>query len=391
MSRHAFFTSESVTAGHPDKLCDQIADSILDKLLEQDSDSRVACEVCITTGLVLVVGEVTTKAYVDIQKIVRSVLRRVGYTNPQYGLDADSCGVLISLDSQSPDIAIGVDGKLGEKQLGAGDQGMMFGYACDETEELMPCPIMLAHKLTRRLDGLRKEKILEYLRPDGKSQITVEYDENGQPLRIDTVVVSAQHEPTVSQHEIFNDLKKYLFDYELPKNLIDEDTKFLVNPTGRFVIGAPKGDSGVTGRKIIADSYGGYAKHGGGAFSGKDYTKVDRTGAYAARYVAKNIVAAGLAAKCEVQLSYAIGIAEPISVDVDCFGTNKIDETKIIDLIKNIFDLTPVGIIKTLDLKRPIYQKTSVYGHFGNKSFPWEKTNKVEAIRSYLLSNQTYY
>lgn len=391
MSRHAFFTSESVTAGHPDKLCDQIADSILDKLLEQDSDSRVACEVCITTGLVLVVGEVTTKAYVDIQKIVRSVLRRVGYTNPQYGLDADSCGVLISLDSQSPDIAIGVDGKLGEKQLGAGDQGMMFGYACDETEELMPCPIMLAHKLTRRLDGLRKEKILEYLRPDGKSQITVEYDENGQPLRIDTVVVSAQHEPTVSQHEIFNDLKKYLFDYELPKNLIDEDTKFLVNPTGRFVIGGPKGDSGVTGRKIIADSYGGYAKHGGGAFSGKDYTKVDRTGAYAARYVAKNIVAAGLAAKCEVQLSYAIGIAEPISVDVDCFGTNKIDETKIIDLIKNIFDLTPVGIIKTLDLKRPIYQKTSVYGHFGNKSFPWEKTNKVEAIRSYLLSNQTYY
>ena len=250
---------------------------------------------------------------------------------------------------------------------------------------------MLAHKLTRRLDGLRKEKILEYLRPDGKSQITVEYDENGQPLRIDTVVVSAQHEPTVSQHEIFNDLKKYLFDYELPKNLIDEDTKFLVNPTGRFVIGGPKGDSGVTGRKIIADSYGGYAKHGGGAFSGKDYTKVDRTGAYAARYVAKNIVAAGLAAKCEVQLSYAIGIAEPISVDVDCFGTNKIDETKIIDLIKNIFDLTPVGIIKTLDLKRPIYQKTSVYGHFGNKSFPWEKTNKVEAIRSYLLSNQTYY
>ena len=391
MSRHAFFTSESVTAGHPDKLCDQIADSILDKLLEQDSDSRVACEVCITTGLVLVVGEVTTKAYVDIQKIVRSVLRRVGYTNPQYGLDADSCGVLISLDSQSPDIAIGVDGKLGEKQLGAGDQGMMFGYACDETEELMPCPIMLAHKLTRRLDGLRKEKILEYLRPDGKSQITVEYDENGQPLRIDTVVVSAQHEPTVSQHEIFYDLKKYLFDYELPKNLIDEDTKFLVNPTGRFVIGGPKGDSGVTGRKIIADSYGGYAKHGGGAFSGKDYTKVDRTGAYAARYVAKNIVAAGLAAKCEVQLSYAIGIAEPISVDVDCFGTNKIDETKIIDLIKNIFDLTPVGIIKTLDLKRPIYQKTSVYGHFGNKSFPWEKTNKVEAIRSYLLSNQTYY
>lgn len=391
MSRHAFFTSESVTAGHPDKLCDQIADSILDKLLEQDSDSRVACEVCITTGLVLVVGEVTTKTYVDIQKIVRSVLRRVGYTNPQYGLDADSCGVLISLDSQSPDIAIGVDGKLGEKQLGAGDQGMMFGYACDETEELMPCPIMLAHKLTRRLDGLRKEKILEYLRPDGKSQITVEYDENGQPLRIDTVVVSAQHEPTVSQHEIFNDLKKYLFDYELPKNLIDEDTKFLVNPTGRFVIGGPKGDSGVTGRKIIADSYGGYAKHGGGAFSGKDYTKVDRTGAYAARYVAKNIVAAGLAAKCEVQLSYAIGIAEPISVDVDCFGTNKIDETKIIDLIKNIFDLTPVGIIKTLDLKRPIYQKTSVYGHFGNKSFPWEKTNKVEAIRSYLLSNQTYY
>ena len=391
MSRHAFFTSESVTAGHPDKLCDQIADSILDKLLEQDSDSRVACEVCITTGLVLVVGEVTTKTYVDIQKIVRSVLRRVGYTNPQYGLDADSCGVLISLDSQSPDIAIGVDGKLGEKQLGAGDQGMMFGYACDETEELMPCPIMLAHKLTRRLDGLRKEKILEYLRPDGKSQITVEYDENGQPLRIDTVVVSAQHEPTVSQHAIFNDLKKYLFDYELPKNLIDEDTKFLVNPTGRFVIGGPKGDSGVTGRKIIADSYGGYAKHGGGAFSGKDYTKVDRTGAYAARYVAKNIVAAGLAAKCEVQLSYAIGIAEPISVDVDCFGTNKIDETKIIDLIKNIFDLTPVGIIKTLDLKRPIYQKTSVYGHFGNKSFPWEKTNKVEAIRSYLLSNQTYY
>ena len=387
MSRHTLFTSESVTAGHPDKLCDQIADSILDKLLEQDSDSRVACEVCITTGLILVVGEVTTKAYVDIQKIVRSVLRRVGYTNPQYGLDADSCGILISLDSQSPDIAIGVDGKPGKKQLGAGDQGMMFGFACDETEELMPCPIMLAHRLTRRLDSLRKDKILEYLRPDGKSQVTVEYDENGQPLRIDTVIVSAQHEPTVSQEEIFNDLKKYLFDYELPKDLIDEETKFLVNPTGRFVIGGPRGDSGVTGRKIIADSYGGYAKHGGGAFSGKDYTKVDRTGAYAARYVAKNIVAAGLASKCEVQLSYAIGIAEPISVDVDCFGTNKIEETTIIDLIKNVFDLTPTGIIKTLDLKRPIYQKTSVYGHFGNKLFPWEKTNKVEAIRSYLTSN----
>lgn len=334
MSRHTLFTSESVTAGHPDKLCDQIADSILDKLLEKDSDSRVACEVCITTGLVLIVGEVTTKAYVDIQKIARSVLRGAGYTNPQYGLDADSCGILVSLDSQSPDIAIGVDERLGEKQLGAGDQGMMFGFACNETEELMPCPIMLAHKLTRRLDSLRKDKILEYLRPDGKSQVTVEYDESGQPLRIDTVIVSAQHAPVVSQSEIFKDLKKYLFDCELPQDLIDEETKFLVNPTGRFVIGGPRGDSGVTGRKIIADSYGGYAKHGGGAFSGKDYTKVDRTGAYAARYVAKNLVAAGLATKCEVQLSYAIGIPEPISVDVDCFGTNKIDETKMIDLIK---------------------------------------------------------
>lgn len=387
MSRHTLFTSESVTAGHPDKLCDQIADSILDKLLEKDSDSRVACEVCITTGLVLIVGEVTTKAYVDIQKIARSVLRGAGYTNPQYGLDADSCGILVSLDSQSPDIAIGVDERLGEKQLGAGDQGMMFGFACNETEELMPCPIMLAHKLTRRLDSLRKDKILEYLRPDGKSQVTVEYDESGQPLRIDTVIVSAQHAPVVSQSEIFKDLKKYLFDCELPQDLIDEETKFLVNPTGRFVIGGPRGDSGVTGRKIIADSYGGYAKHGGGAFSGKDYTKVDRTGAYAARYVAKNLVAAGLATKCEVQLSYAIGIPEPISVDVDCFGTNKIDETKMIDLIKKIFDLTPAGIIKTLDLKRPIYQKTSVYGHFGNNSYPWEKTNKVEAIKSYLSQN----
>ena len=387
MSRHTLFTSESVTAGHPDKLCDQIADSILDKLLEKDSDSRVACEVCITTGLVLIVGEVTTKAYVDIQKIARSVLRGAGYTNPQYGLDADSCGILVSLDSQSPDIAIGVDERLGEKQLGAGDQGMMFGFACNETEELMPCPIMLAHKLTRRLDSLRKDKILEYLRPDGKSQVTVEYDESGQPLRIDTVIVSAQHAPVVSQSEILKDLKKYLFDCELPQDLIDEETKFLVNPTGRFVIGGPRGDSGVTGRKIIADSYGGYAKHGGGAFSGKDYTKVDRTGAYAARYVAKNLVAAGLATKCEVQLSYAIGIPEPISVDVDCFGTNKIDETKMIDLIKKIFDLTPAGIIKTLDLKRPIYQKTSVYGHFGNNSYPWEKTNKVEAIKSYLSQN----
>lgn len=387
MSRHTLFTSESVTAGHPDKLCDQIADSILDKLLEKDSDSRVACEVCITTGLVLIVGEVTTKAYVDIQKIARSVLRGAGYTNPQYGLDADSCGILVSLDSQSPDIAIGVDERLGEKQLGAGDQGMMFGFACNETEELMPCPIMLAHKLTRRLDSLRKDKILEYLRPDGKSQVTVEYDESGQPLRIDTVIVSAQHAPVVSQSEIFKDLKKYLFDCELPQDLIDEETKFLVNPTGRFVIGGPRGDSGVTGRKIIADSYGGYAKHGGGAFSGKDYTKVDRTGAYAARYVAKNLVAAGLATKCEVQLSYAIGIPEPISVDVDCFGTNKIDETKMIDLIKKIFDLTPAGIIKTLDLKRPIYQKTSVYGHFGNNSYPWEKTNRVEAIKSYLSQN----
>ena len=387
MSRHTLFTSESVTAGHPDKLCDQIADSILDKLLEKDSDSRVACEVCITTGLVLIVGEVTTKAYVDIQKIARSVLRGAGYTNPQYGLDADSCGILVSLDSQSPDIAIGVDERLGEKQLGAGDQGMMFGFACNETEELMPCPIMLAHKLTRRLDSLRKDKILEYLRPDGKSQVTVEYDESGQPLRIDTVIVSAQHAPVVSQSEIFKDLKKYLFDCELPQDLIDEETKFLVNPTGRFVIGGPRGDSGVTGRKIIADSYGGYAKHGGGAFSGKDYTKVDRTGAYAARYVAKNLVAAGLATKCEVQLSYAIGIPEPISVDVDCFGTNKIDETKMIDLIKKIFDLTPAGIITTLDLKRPIYQKTSVYGHFGNNSYPWEKTNKVEAIKSYLSQN----
>ena len=387
MSRHTLFTSESVTAGHPDKLCDQIADSILDKLLEKDSDSRVACEVCITTGLVLIVGEVTTKAYVDIQKIARSVLRGAGYTNPQYGLDADSCGILVSLDSQSPDIAIGVDERLGEKQLGAGDQGMMFGFACNETEELMPCPIMLAHKLTRRLDSLRKDKILEYLRPDGKSQVTVEYDESGQPLRIDTVIVSAQHAPVVSQSEIFKDLKKYLFDCELPQDLIDEETKFFFFFTGRFVIGGPRGDSGVTGRKIIADSYGGYAKHGGGAFSGKDYTKVDRTGAYAARYVAKNLVAAGLATKCEVQLSYAIGIPEPISVDVDCFGTNKIDETKMIDLIKKIFDLTPAGIIKTLDLKRPIYQKTSVYGHFGNNSYPWEKTNKVEAIKSYLSQN----
>ena len=357
------FTSESVTEGHPDKICDQISDAILDELMRQDPMSRVACETAITTGLVLVMGEITTKGYVDIQKVVRETIREIGYDRAKYGFDCDTCGVITALDEQSADIALGVDKALEAKEnkmtdeeidaIGAGDQGMMFGYATNETEEYMPYPISLAHKLTRKLTEVRKNGTLKYLRPDGKSQVTVEYDENGKPSRLDAVVLSTQHDPEVSQEQIHEDIKKYVFDTVLPQDMIDENTKFFVNPTGRFVIGGPHGDSGLTGRKIIVDTYGGYARHGGGAFSGKDCTKVDRSAAYAARYVAKNIVAAGLADKCEIQLSYAIGVAHPTSVMVDTFGTGKLNDEKLVEIIRENFDLRPAGIIKMLDLRRP--------------------------------------
>ena len=390
------FTSESVTEGHPDKICDQISDAILDELMRQDPMSRVACETAITTGLVLVMGEITTKGYVDIQKVVRETIREIGYDRAKYGFDCDTCGVITALDEQSADIALGVDKALEAKEnkmtdeeidaIGAGDQGMMFGYATNETEEYMPYPISLAHKLARKLTEFRKNGTLKYLRPDGKSQVTVEYDENGKPARLDAVVLSTQHDPEVSQEQIHEDIKKYVFDTVLPQDMIDENTKFFVNPTGRFVIGGPHGDSGLTGRKIIVDTYGGYARHGGGAFSGKDCTKVDRSAAYAARYVAKNIVAAGLADKCEIQLSYAIGVAHPTSVMVDTFGTGKLSDEKLVEIIRENFDLRPAGIIKMLDLRRPIYKQTAAYGHFGRNDIdvPWEKTDKVEMLKKYM-------
>lgn len=390
------FTSESVTEGHPDKICDQISDAILDALMEQDPMSRVACETAITTGLVLVMGEITTKAYVDIQKIVRDTVREIGYTRGKFGFDAENCGVITAIDEQSSDIAMGVDkaleakgNKMSEEELdaiGAGDQGMMFGFATNETEEYMPFAIAMAHKLTRQLTKVRKEGTLPYLRPDGKSQVTVEYDNDGKPVRLDAVVLSTQHDPDVTQEQIHEDIKKYVFAPVLPQDMIDDETKFFINPTGRFVIGGPHGDSGLTGRKIIVDTYGGYGRHGGGAFSGKDCTKVDRSAAYAARYVAKNIVAAGLADKCEIQLSYAIGVAYPTSVRVDTFGTGKLEDTKLVEIIRENFDLRPAGIIKMLDLRRPIYKQTAAYGHFGRNDLdlPWEKLDRVDTLKKYL-------
>ncbi len=390
------FTSESVTEGHPDKICDAISDAVLDALMEQDPMSRVACETAITTGLVLVMGEITTSAYVDIQKIVRDTVREIGYTRGKYGFDADNCGVITAIDEQSADIALGVDKALEAKEhsmtdeelgaIGAGDQGMMFGYATNETEEYMPYPIALAHKLARRLTEVRKNGTLPYLRPDGKSQVTVEYDEAGRPVRLDAVVLSTQHDPDVTQEQIHADVKKYIFDEVLPADMVDADTKFFVNPTGRFVIGGPHGDSGVTGRKIIVDTYGGMARHGGGAFSGKDCTKVDRSAAYAARYAAKNIVAAGLADKCEIQLSYAIGVANPTSIRVETFGTGKVSDSRLVEIVRENFDMRPAGIIKMLDLRRPIYKQTAAYGHFGRNDLdlPWEKLDKAEDLKKYL-------
>ncbi|MCD7744379.1 MAG: methionine adenosyltransferase [Lachnospiraceae bacterium] len=420
------FTSESVTEGHPDKICDQISDAILDELLKQDPMSRVACETATTTGLVLVMGEISTKAYVDIQKIVRDTVREIGYTRGKFGFDADTCAVITAIDEQSPDIAMGVnkaleartaadgtgacgddtqnmaggtesagqnaagaENSMSEEEIdaiGAGDQGMMFGYATNETDEYMPYPISLAHKLARQLTKVRKDGTLKYLRPDGKTQVTVEYDENGRPFRLDAVVLSTQHDPEVSQEQIHADIKKYVFDTILPQEMVDENTKFFVNPTGRFVVGGPNGDSGLTGRKIIVDTYGGYARHGGGAFSGKDCTKVDRSAAYAARYVAKNIVAAGLAEKCEIQLSYAIGVARPTSIMVNTFGTGMLSNSRLTEIVRENFDLRPAGIIKMLDMRRPIYKQTAAYGHFGRNDLdlPWEKTDRAEALRKYL-------
>ena len=390
------FTSESVTEGHPDKMCDAISDAILDALMEQDPMSRVACETCTTTGVVMVMGEITTKAYVDIPKIVRETVREIGYTRAKYGFDADTCGVITTIDEQSADIAMGVDKALEAKEntmsdeeidaIGAGDQGMMFGFASNETEEYMPYPIALAHKLSRQLTKVRKDGTLTYLRPDGKTQVTVEYDENDKPMRLDAVVLSTQHDPEVTQEQIHEDIKKYVFDPILPAEMVDENTKFFINPTGRFVIGGPHGDSGLTGRKIIVDTYGGYARHGGGAFSGKDCTKVDRSAAYAARYVAKNMVAAGLAKKCEIQLSYAIGVAHPTSIQVDTFGTGKLSDQRLTEIVRENFDLRPAGIIKMLNLRRPIYKQTAAYGHFGRNdlNLPWEALDKVEELKKYL-------
>ena len=390
------FTSESVTEGHPDKICDQISDAILDAMLEQDPMSRVACETCTTTGLVMVMGEITSNAKVDIQNIVRDTVREIGYTRGKYGFDADTCAVMVALDKQSTDIAMGVDKALEAKEhtmseeeiaaIGAGDQGMMFGFATNETEEYMPYPIALAHKLARQLTKVRKDGTLPYLRPDGKTQVTVEYDENGKAVRLDAVVLSTQHDPEVTQEQIHEDIKKYVFDVILPAEMVDEHTKFFINPTGRFVIGGPHGDSGLTGRKIIVDTYGGYARHGGGAFSGKDCTKVDRSAAYAARYVVKNLVAAGIADKCEIQLSYAIGVANPTSIMVDTFGTGKLSNSRIVEIIRDNFDLRPAGIIRMLDLRRPIYKQTAAYGHFGRNDLdlPWEKLDKVDTLKAYL-------
>ena len=390
------FTSESVTEGHPDKVCDQISDAILDALLEQDPMSRVACETCCNTGFVLVMGEITTKANIDIQKIVRDTVKEIGYTSTDIGFDGNTCAVMVALDRQSPDIAMGVDKALEAKEsgmddadidaIGAGDQGMMFGYATNETEEYMPYPIALAHRLARQLARVRKDGTLKYLRPDGKSQVTVEYDENNKAVHLDAVVISTQHDPDVTQEQIHADIRKYVLDPILPAELVDDNTKFFINPTGRFVIGGPQGDSGLTGRKIIVDTYGGYARHGGGAFSGKDCTKVDRSAAYAARYAAKNIVAAGLADRCEIQLSYAIGVAHPTSINVQTFGTGKLDDARLVEIVRENFDLRPAGIIKMLDLRRPIYKQTASYGHFGRTDLdlPWEKTDKADDLRKYL-------
>lgn len=392
--RH-LFTSESVTEGHPDKICDQISDAILDAILEKDPNARVACETSVTTGLVLVTGEISTNTYVDIPKVVRKTIKEIGYTRAKYGFDAETCAVLTSIDEQSEDIARGVNQALEAREggmsdeeieaIGAGDQGLMFGFACNETEELMPLPISLAHKLARRLAELRKQEVIPYLRPDAKTQVTVEYDENNQPARIDTIVISTQHDPDTSAGQIQEDMKKYVIEPVVPADLLDADTKYLINPTGRFVIGGPQGDAGLTGRKIIVDTYGGYARHGGGAFSGKDPTKVDRSAAYAARYVAKNIVAAGLAEKCEVQLAYAIGVAKPVSISIDTFGTGKVPEKVLIEAVEAHFDLRPAGIIKMLDLRRPIYRQTAAYGHFGRDDLdvPWEKTDKAGALNEF--------
>lgn len=390
------FTSESVTEGHPDKVCDAISDAILDACMAKDPMSRVACETACCTGFVLVTGEITTNAYVDMQKIVRDTVKEIGYTKSEYGFDGNTCAVFVAIDEQSSDIAMGVDKALEAKEnkmsdaeieaIGAGDQGMMFGYATNETEEYMPYPISLAHKLALQLTKVRKDGTLTYLRPDGKSQVSVEYDEAGKPVRLEAVVLSTQHDDDVTQEQIHEDIRKYVFDPVLPKELVDDNTKFFINPTGRFVIGGPHGDAGLTGRKIIVDTYGGYARHGGGAFSGKDCTKVDRSAAYAARYVAKNIVAAGLADKCEIQLSYAIGVAQPTSVMVDTFGTGKVSDEKLVDIVRENFDLRPAGIIKMLDLRRPIYKQTAAYGHFGRNDLdlPWEKLDKVDELKKYL-------
>ena len=390
------FTSESVTEGHPDKMCDAISDAILDACMEQDPMSRVACETASCTGFVLVTGEITTKAQLDIPSIVRKTVNEIGYNDAKTGFDGHTCAVMVALDQQSPDIAMGVDkaleakeNKMSDEQLeaiGAGDQGMMFGYETNETPELMPYPISLAHKLALQLTKVRKDGTLKYLRPDGKTQVSVEYDENGKPKRLEAVVLSTQHDEDVTQEQIHEDIKKYVFDPILPIELVDAETKFFINPTGRFVIGGPHGDAGLTGRKIIVDTYGGYARHGGGAFSGKDCTKVDRSAAYAARYVAKNIVAAGLAEKCEIQLSYAIGVAQPTSIMVDTFGTGKLSDEKLVEIVRENFDLRPAGIIKMLDLRRPIYRGTAAYGHFGRTdlNLPWEATDKAEALKKYL-------
>ncbi|MBM7706918.1 S-adenosylmethionine synthetase [Chryseomicrobium aureum] len=394
MTQRRLFTSESVTEGHPDKICDQISDAILDAILTEDPNARVACETTVTTGLVLVAGEITTSAYVDIQKTVRETVREIGYTRAKFGFDADTSAVLTAIDEQSADIAAGVDRALEAREgsmtdadieaIGAGDQGLMFGFACNETEELMPLPISLAHKLSRRLSEVRKNETLEYLRPDGKTQVTVEYDENGKPVRVDTIVISTQHAPEITLEQIQSDLKEHVINAVVPAEWIDENTKYFINPTGRFVIGGPQGDAGLTGRKIIVDTYGGYARHGGGAFSGKDATKVDRSAAYAARYVAKNLVAAGLADKVEVQLAYAIGVAQPVSIAVDTFGTGKATEADMVTWIRELFDLRPAGIIKMLDLRRPIYKQTAAYGHFGRTDIdvPWEKTDKAAELKA---------
>ncbi|SDK09086.1 methionine adenosyltransferase [Sediminibacillus albus] len=393
------FTSESVTEGHPDKICDQISDAILDEILKSDPNARVACETTVTTGLVLVSGEITTTTYVDIPSIVRKTVKDIGYTRAKYGFDAETCAVLTAIDEQSPDIAGGVNQALEAREdtsyddqieaIGAGDQGLMFGYANNETPELMPLPISLAHKISKRLSDVRKESILPYLRPDGKTQVTIEYDENDKPVRVDTIVISTQHHPEIELKQIQQDLKEFVINPIVPEELLDEQTKYFINPTGRFVIGGPQGDAGLTGRKIIVDTYGGYARHGGGAFSGKDATKVDRSAAYAARYVAKNIVAAQLAESCEVQLAYAIGVAEPVSISINTFGTGKVTELQLVEAVRELFDLRPAGIIKMLDLKRPIYKDTAAYGHFGRTDieFPWEKTDKVDNLKKIAEQN----